>query len=149
MASAEPVQRISWLQEIEKLQKEIQHLNDTVFSKTFKAPSAWADRELKYKMEKRSWEVELQGFKEQVKTLQEENEGYRAANRAAEFEQNIQVVCFSSQALSCMSAKESRSKQYPCTCLFMEAIAAYNRAKTSHYLIIPSLTLANATPELA
>ena len=95
IASAEVVQEISELQEIERLQKEIQHLNDTVFSKTFKAPSAWADRELKYKMEKRSWEVELQGFKEQVKSLQEENEGYRAANRAAEFEQNIQVESFS------------------------------------------------------
>jgi hypothetical protein len=29
-----------------------------VFSKSFKAPSAWAEREVKYKMEKRAWEIE-------------------------------------------------------------------------------------------
>ena len=34
-------------------------LNDIVFSKTFKAPSAWADRERKYKMDARDWDVEV------------------------------------------------------------------------------------------
>ena len=83
------------LQDIERLQKEIQHLNDTVFSKTFKAPSAWADREVKYKMEKRTWELELQGLKERLKGLQDENEGYRAANRAAEFEETVKASSYS------------------------------------------------------
>ena len=34
-------------------------LNDIVFSKTFQPPSAWADRERKYKMEKRDWEIDV------------------------------------------------------------------------------------------
>ena len=34
-------------------------LNDIVFSKTFQPPSAWADRERKYKMEKRDWETDV------------------------------------------------------------------------------------------
>jgi hypothetical protein len=37
----------------------VDELNDIVFSKTFKAPSAWADRERKYKMEARDWGVEV------------------------------------------------------------------------------------------
>ena len=34
-------------------------LNDIVFSKTFQPPSAWADRERKYKMEKHDWETDV------------------------------------------------------------------------------------------
>jgi hypothetical protein len=37
----------------------VEELNDIVFSKTFKAPSAWADRERKYKMEARDWDIEV------------------------------------------------------------------------------------------
>lgn len=47
----------------------VDELQDIVYSKTFKAPSAWADRERKYKMEKLDWEtkaarqnVSLTGF---------------------------------------------------------------------------------------
>ena len=39
--------------------KELEDLNSTVFSKSFKAPSAWAEREVKQKMEKRAWEIEV------------------------------------------------------------------------------------------
>ena len=37
----------------------MEKLNDTVFSKTFRAPSAWAEREVKYKMEKKAWDTEV------------------------------------------------------------------------------------------
>ena len=47
------------LQENERLQKEVDELNSTVFSKSFKAPSAWAEREVKYKMEKKAWDEQV------------------------------------------------------------------------------------------
>ena len=47
------------LQDNERLRAEITELNDTVFSKNFKAPSAWAEREIKYKMEKKQWEQQV------------------------------------------------------------------------------------------
>lgn len=46
-------------QEKERLALNVDELNDIVFSKTFQPPSAWADRERKYKMEKRDWETEV------------------------------------------------------------------------------------------
>ena len=79
------------LQEIERLQREIQQLNETVFSKSFKAPSAWAEREVKYKAEKRAWEQQVAGLKEQIRGLSDENRGYRESNKAAEFEDQIKV----------------------------------------------------------
>lgn len=42
-----------------KLQGEMDQLNDTVFSKTFRAPSAWAEREVKYKMDKKAWDSQV------------------------------------------------------------------------------------------
>ena len=42
-----------------RLQGEVEKLNDTVFSKTFRAPSAWAEREVKYKMEKKDWDTQV------------------------------------------------------------------------------------------
>ena len=42
-----------------KLQGEVDQLNDTVFSKTFRAPSAWAEREVKYKMDKKAWDSQV------------------------------------------------------------------------------------------
>ena len=47
-------------QEKEKAAQQVEELNDIVFSKTFKAPSAWADRERKYKMESRDWAEKVQ-----------------------------------------------------------------------------------------
>ena len=43
-----------------QLQGEVEKLNDTVFSKTFRAPSAWAEREVKYKMEKKDWDIQVE-----------------------------------------------------------------------------------------
>lgn len=45
-----------------KLQGEVDQLNDTVFSKTFRAPSAWAEREVKYKMDKKAWDSQVGHF---------------------------------------------------------------------------------------
>lgn len=43
-----------------QLQSEVEKLNNTVFSKTFRAPSAWAEREVKYKMEKKDWDTQVE-----------------------------------------------------------------------------------------
>ena len=45
-------------QEKSRITKEVDDLNNTVLSKSFKAPSAWAEREVKYKAEKRDWEAQ-------------------------------------------------------------------------------------------
>ena len=50
------------MQEKLKLAREVEDLNNTVFSKSFKAPSAWAEREVKYKMEKRDWMPRARNF---------------------------------------------------------------------------------------
>jgi hypothetical protein len=67
-------------------------LNDTVFSKSFKAPSAWAEREVKYKMEKRDWESKVEKLRVTLRGLQAENAAYRAASKTSEMEEQI-VVC--------------------------------------------------------
>ena len=79
------------LQEKEALAREVEHLNSTVFSKTFKAPSAWAEREVKYKMEKRDWDSEGRKLRELVRKVEAENAAYRASNKTAEFEARIEV----------------------------------------------------------
>ncbi|KAK9865382.1 hypothetical protein WJX84_001458 [Apatococcus fuscideae] len=79
-------------QENERLQKEVDELNSTVFSKSFKAPSAWAEREVKYKMEKKAWDEQVKKLKASIQKLKAENEGYRQDNKAAEFEAQLQVA---------------------------------------------------------
>lgn len=79
------------LQEKLKLAREVEDLNNTVFSKSFKAPSAWAEREVKYKMEKRDWDAESKKLREAITKLEAENARYRADNKAEEFETQIQV----------------------------------------------------------
>jgi hypothetical protein len=70
----------------------VAELNDTVFSKSFKAPSAWAEREVKYKMEKRDWESKVEKLRVTLRGLQAENAAYRAASKTSEMEEQI-VVC--------------------------------------------------------
>ena len=79
------------IQEKEVLAREVEHLNNTVFSKNFKAPSAWAEREVKYKMEKRDWDAEKKKLRDLLQKLESENAAYRASNKTAEFETQIQV----------------------------------------------------------
>ncbi|KAK9825855.1 hypothetical protein WJX81_004552 [Elliptochloris bilobata] len=78
--------------EKDALAKEVEDLNSTVFSKSFKAPSAWAEREVKYKMERRAWEIEVKGLRDKMRAVQEENSSYRASNKAAEFEARLQEL---------------------------------------------------------
>jgi hypothetical protein len=78
-------------QEKAALVREVEELNATVFSKSFKAPSAWAEREVKYKAERRDWERREARLKEAAAKLEAENARYRADNKAAEFEARIQV----------------------------------------------------------
>ena len=54
-------------------------------------PAAIKDILVKYNMEKRAWQQEVQTLQEQLKVVQEENEGYRAANRVAEFEEELKA----------------------------------------------------------
>lgn len=79
-------------QDNERLRAEITELNDTVFSKNFKAPSAWAEREIKYKMEKKQWEQQLAKLRKTVETVRAENVQYRASNKTEEFEQRIAAM---------------------------------------------------------
>lgn len=88
------------MQDNERLAKEVQELNDTVFSRSFKAPSAWAEREVKYKAEKRDWTAQQQRLQNTIDRLREENLGYRASNKAAEFEDRIQVSATNGRAVN-------------------------------------------------
>ncbi|KAL0023072.1 hypothetical protein WJX79_008756 [Trebouxia sp. C0005] len=75
-----------------QLQGEVEKLNDTVFSKTFRAPSAWAEREVKYKMEKKDWDTQVERLQGIINKLTAENVGYRDNNKTQEFEVRIQEL---------------------------------------------------------
>ena len=79
-------------QEKAKLAREVEDLNATVFSKSFKAPSAWAEREVKYKAERRAWDAQSAKLRDSIAALEAENARYRADNKAAEFESRIKVL---------------------------------------------------------
>lgn len=74
----------------EKLTTEIAELNEMMTAKTFKAPSAWAEREVKYKQDKRRWEEEQKAANVQIEQLCREledlqsNTGYNALQRRIE-----------------------------------------------------------------
>lgn len=92
------------LQERDRARSELKELHDTVFSKAFKAPSAWAEREVKYKMDKKQWDTEAEMYRAQLAALAAENDAFRAAAKSDEYESRIAVcrwwgrdglVCFS------------------------------------------------------
>lgn len=64
-----------------------------MFSKAFKAPSAWAEREVKYKMDKKQWDAEAEAFRAQLAALAAENDAFRAAAKSQEYESRIAVGC--------------------------------------------------------
>lgn len=64
-----------------------------MFSKAFKAPSAWAEREVKYKMDKKQWDTEAEAFRAQLAALTAENEAFRASAKSEEYESRINVRC--------------------------------------------------------
>lgn len=64
----------------EALVKENQELTETMTSKQFKAPSAWAEREVKYKLERKEWEDSLHGKEVKIIELEKENMMLRSNN---------------------------------------------------------------------
>lgn len=79
-------------QENARLKAEVEELNDTMFNKTFKPPSAWAEREIKYKSEKKFWEEQQKELAERVKLLSTEMEAYRGASKTHQLEERIQEL---------------------------------------------------------
>lgn len=61
-----------------ELSKEVEELTETMTSKQFKAPSAWAEREVKYKLEKKEWEEEVEDKNAKITALVSENEMLRS-----------------------------------------------------------------------
>ena len=92
-------------QEKAKLAREVEDLNATVFSKSFKAPSAWAEREVKYKSERRDWDAQVGKLKDRIAALEAENARYRADNKAAEFEARIQVTGHALSLTECVTVR--------------------------------------------
>ena len=74
----------------ETLAKENEELSDMMTSKQFKAPSAWAEREVKYKLEKKEWEEALRAKEAEVKHLEAANETLRSAKGTDELNQKIE-----------------------------------------------------------
>lgn len=62
----------------EALVKENQELTETMTSKQFKAPSAWAEREVKYKLERKEWEDGMHAKEAKIVELEKENEILRS-----------------------------------------------------------------------
>lgn len=73
----------------EALVKENQELTETMTSKQFKAPSAWAEREVKYKLERKEWEDSLHGKEVKIIELEKENMMLRSNNGTDALNQKI------------------------------------------------------------
>ncbi|PSC71814.1 hypothetical protein C2E20_4927 [Micractinium conductrix] len=79
-------------QENARLRTEVDDLNDTMFNKTFKPPSAWAEREIKYKSEKKYWEEQHKEVAARVAALTAEMAAYRGTSKAQQLEERIQEL---------------------------------------------------------
>jgi hypothetical protein len=55
--------------ECERLRGEVDRMQETMSSKTFKAPSAWAEREVKYRQDKKNWEEEKRAMESEMTAL--------------------------------------------------------------------------------
>ena len=71
-----------------KLQADLDQLNDTVFSKSFRAPSAWAEREVKYKMDKKAWDTQVSCLSSHIVYL-----AYQHMLHCSELEHCLQAMC--------------------------------------------------------
>lgn len=74
----------------EAMIKELDELNDIVNAKTFKAPSAWAEREVKYKQDKRQWEEQVRGLQSELEDVKSELETLRSSTGARSLEKRIE-----------------------------------------------------------
>ncbi len=75
-----------------ELQTEVDRLNEITSSKTFKAPSAWAEREVKYKQEKEKWEESRKESELKMAKMKEELDGLRGTSGAAALERRIEEL---------------------------------------------------------
>ena len=72
-----------------ELAKEVEELTETMTSKQFKAPSAWAEREVKYKLEKKEWEEEVEDKVARIRALESENEMLRSEKGTDDLNEKI------------------------------------------------------------
>lgn len=75
-----------------QLAEEVMELNEIVNSKTFKPPSAWAERELKYKQEKRQWQEERKAADAEICRLRRQLEEIRNMSGTAALEHRIEIL---------------------------------------------------------
>lgn len=71
------------------LVKENQELTETMTSKQFKAPSAWAEREVKYKLERKEWEEDIRAKELKIVDLEKENRKLRSNTGTDDLNQKI------------------------------------------------------------
>lgn len=75
-----------------QLTNEVLELNEIINAKTFKPPSAWAERELKYKQEKRQWEEERKVADAEISTLKKQLEDLRNSSGTSALEHRIEFL---------------------------------------------------------
>jgi hypothetical protein len=75
-----------------ELQADVDRLNEITSSKTFKAPSAWAEREVKYKQEKEKWEESRKESELQMAKMKEELDSLRGTSGAAALERRVEEL---------------------------------------------------------
>lgn len=75
-----------------RLTNEVLELNEIINAKTFKPPSAWAERELKYKQEKRQWEEERKVADAEISTLKKQLEDLRNSSGTSALEHRIEFL---------------------------------------------------------
>ena len=74
------------------LEEEVHRLNEITSAKTFKAPSAWAERELKYRQEKQDWNEAQKEADVRVEKMRMELETLRGTSGAIALERRIEEL---------------------------------------------------------
>ncbi|KAG7671209.1 hypothetical protein Ndes2526B_g02324 [Nannochloris sp. 'desiccata'] len=75
-----------------ELQVEVDRLDEIISSKTFKAPSAWAEREVKYKQEREKWEESRKEAELKMSKMKVELDSLRCTSGAAALERRIEEL---------------------------------------------------------
>ena len=73
----------------EALAKENEELTEMMTSKQFKAPSAWAEREVKHKLDQKEWEEQVRTRDATIKELEAEVTSLRTSQGTAGLEERI------------------------------------------------------------
>ena len=76
-------------QKNEALSQELEELKLTMTSKVFKPPSAWADREVKYQLEKKKWDECRSDLEHRIEELKAENEALGAMKGTGAYEKKV------------------------------------------------------------